>query len=303
MLPSYTKTYHSTPYPSISPSRPDLSAKDKVILVTGAGSGIGQATAIAFAQADAKALILCGRRTGALQDTKAKIEALQKTTHVLAIQLDVSDEDSVDEAFARVKEEVGKIDILINAAGHLGDMSFLKDMSLSNFWTSVEINLKGPFLVSRAFLRSTIPTATAPKTLILLSSIVGGLPSPQFIAGPQSYPISKIAEAKLAEALAAENTSHFRAYALQPGIVESAMSEKSVSMAPDPEATRAAYPWDEPELPARFMLWLCSKRGECVPSGRFLWINWDVDELEAKKEEMEKDSGLLTMGLMGWPFV
>lgn len=167
---------------------------------------------------------------------------------------------------------------------------------------SLEINVKGSFHVAQTFLRAFEPSGSHPKTLILLSSMVGHLPSSQLPGVPASYQVSKIAEAKLAESLATENPEHFRVYAMQPGIVDTSMSEKGVNMAADPEAARQSLLWDEPELPAGFMLWLASKRGECVPSGRFLWINWDVDELEERAEEMRGDDQLLTMGLMGWPF-
>lgn len=301
MWPSFTKTFHSKTYPSVSPTRPELSAKDKVILVTGAGSGIGKAVAIVFAQADARAVVLCGRRLEPLSKAQSEIEALGKGTRVRTLQLDVTDESKVQGVFEKIKGEFGEVDIVINSAGHLSEPGSLKETSTSNFWTSFEINVKGSFLLSQAFLRHCTSSLERPKTLLLLSSLICHFPASANISAPASYGISKLAEAKLAEYVAAEASPGFRAYALHPGNVVTDMSDRSVAMAPDPEGLRAALEWDDAELSAGFMLWLSSKRGECIPSGRFLWINWDVDELEESSENW-KDPNLLTMGLHGWSY-
>lgn len=137
-----------------------------------------------------------------------------------------------------------------------------------------------------------------------MSSFICHLLATQSTTAPADYAISKLAEAKLIEYIASEHSKDtnpsFRAYAVQPGVVLTDMSSRSLDMAPP--GTKEALTWDEPELSAGFFVWLASGKGRCVPSGRFLWVNWDVEEFEARKEELEKDEGLLTMGLKGWPF-
>ncbi|KAH7397413.1 hypothetical protein BKA66DRAFT_454314 [Pyrenochaeta sp. MPI-SDFR-AT-0127] len=305
MFPSFTRTYHNRPYPSISPHRSELSAAGKVVLITGSGSGIGQATAITFAQAGASVIIVSGRRLGPLEETKRKINALGQATQVIVCQLDICDERNVTEVFGSVRQTIGEIDVVINGAGYLAEPGNIKDIDLNTFWNSFEVHVKGSFNIARAFLNHTTPSISRPKVLILLSSGNALLPAPQIVESrlsPASYGISKLAEAKLAEYISAENPSHFRAYALQPGIVETGMSSKSIEMTADPEGIRKSLTWDEPELSAGFMLWLSSRIGECVPSGRFLFANWDVDELEETAGVLEKDANLLTMGCVGWPF-
>lgn len=71
---SFTKTWHSTPYPLISPTRPALTAKNKNVVVTGGGTGIGNAIAIAFAQAGAKSVSILGRRREKLVTGMRNIE-------------------------------------------------------------------------------------------------------------------------------------------------------------------------------------------------------------------------------------
>ncbi|KAF2265556.1 NAD(P)-binding protein [Lojkania enalia] len=300
--PSFTSKFHKKAYPFISPTQPELSARGKVVLVTGSGSGIGQATAIEFAQADAKALILCGRRKDALEETKLKIDSHRKKVEVLIIPLDVSDEYQVPFAFQTAKSTFGDIDIVINSAGYFPDKGLLKDTSVSNFWTAFEVNMKGSFLVAQAFLRTCPPSEKHPKILIILSSALAVYPGSLMKSVPAAYPITKLAEFKFAEYLAVENPDNFRVYAIHPGVIDTDMSKRSIAMAPDPEALRTILNYEDVELSAGFMLWLCSERGRCMPSGRALWINWDVDELEARAHELKKDPFLLTIGVLGWPF-
>ncbi|MBA7491790.1 hypothetical protein ES702_02338 [subsurface metagenome] len=138
-----------------------------------------------------------------------------------------------------------------------------------------------------------------------MSSFICHLDAAASKTSPASYAISKLAQAKLAEYIAAEHAddpapNKFRAYAVQPGVVVTEMSDRSVEMAPP--GTRESLTWDEPELSGRFFVWLASGRGACVPSGKFLWVNWDVEELEGRAEELRGDSTVLTQTLKGWPF-
>lgn len=59
---------------------------------------------------------------------------------------------------------------------------------------------------------------------------------------------------------------------------------------------------DDPELPANFMVWLASGEGNFLKSGRFLWANWDVEELKSRKAEIEANESLFRITIGGWPF-
>lgn len=142
MFASFTKMFHNKIYPSVSLTRPEIAATRKIVLITGAGSDIGQATVIAFAHAGAKAIILCGRRAGHLEDTREKIKNVNNRAKVLTIKLDVTIEASVISAFEGVKQEVGELDIVINAAGYRADVGKAKDTTVDNFW-------KGPLRAPR----------------------------------------------------------------------------------------------------------------------------------------------------------
>ena len=89
-----------------------------------------------------------------------------------------------------------------------------------------------------------------------------------------------------------------RAYSVHPGIIETEMSQKSAAMAEEP----LNLEWDDVNLASDFMVWLSSSEGKVVvPSGRFLWANWDVEELKARKDEMWNNPVAMTVGLCDAP--
>lgn len=296
---SFTRTMHHRPYAAIDPSIPALSARNRIVLVTGAGSGIGQATAIAFAQADARTIVLTGRRSGPLGETKAKIESAGLKCETVIETLDVSSEPDVERVFDTVLTHYGPIDICVHAAGHLAEKGKLTETTLSNYWDTFEVNVKGAFLINHAFLNQTGEDEKE-RILIHINTSLAHMHPTQSV-GPASYAISKLAQAKMIEHSAAENAHRkFRTYAVHPGIISTEMSERTMDMLPP--GTRDYIRWDVPELPAHFFVWLASSKGACIPSGRFLWANWDVEELETRQDEILSNPLALTQVLHGWPF-
>src|SRR5436305_6345821 len=97
---SFTKTWHNKPYASISPSRPELSAKGKNVVVTGGGTGIGKAIAIAFARAGAASVSIRGRRIDRLKSAVKDITAasVNSDTSVLFQTADLTKREQVDSA-------------------------------------------------------------------------------------------------------------------------------------------------------------------------------------------------------------
>jgi len=116
----------------------------KVAMVTGAGSGIGRACAIALGKAG-YSVVLAGRRIDALQDT-AKL----MSGEILCFSADVSDPKSVAELFAATKQKFARLDVLFNNAG-IGAPGtvLLEDLSFEQWQTVVNVNLTGPFLCTQ----------------------------------------------------------------------------------------------------------------------------------------------------------
>jgi NAD(P)-dependent dehydrogenase (short-subunit alcohol dehydrogenase family) len=117
----------------------------KIALVTGAGSGVGRASALALAEAG-WSVALVGRRQDALEET-AKLGPADR---FLALSTDVSKPDSVDAAFAKVGERWGRLDLLFNNAGSGTPALPIDEISVEQWLTVVGVNLTGSFLCARA---------------------------------------------------------------------------------------------------------------------------------------------------------
>ncbi|KAJ4395937.1 hypothetical protein N0V93_000153 [Gnomoniopsis smithogilvyi] len=123
-------------------------------LVTGAGSGIGRACALAFAREGSAGVALVDLNTRGLEETKAQIERLgpgDKTRRVLVHTLSVADEDAVNTAIQSTVTEFGRLDYVVSAAGiamkHKGGAAFAET---SDWQRIIDVNLTGSFYVLRA---------------------------------------------------------------------------------------------------------------------------------------------------------
>ncbi|KAL4799124.1 putative NADP(+)-dependent dehydrogenase [Aspergillus venezuelensis] len=286
-LPSLTPTWHNASYPAISSSRPELSAAGKTVIVTGAGSGIGRATVLSFARAGASKIILIGRTETKLQETQRLLAATTTSAHIHAC--DVADAKRM----AEVARAVGTWDILVLVAEYISTPGGIGDHSVGEWWRSIETNLKGSLVPFKALLSTANPSHAAVigySAAITFPASVG--------QGLSSYAISKLSIVKLIEYIAEENPTIFAA-ALHPGIVETDILKQTGA---DP----AALPLDSAnqclvDLSGDFAVWLVSEEAAFL-NGRYVWANWDVDELRSKSSEIQAGQ-LLRAGIAGWPFI
>ncbi|MGO4677245.1 SDR family oxidoreductase, partial [Bosea sp. 2YAB26] len=124
-----------------------MSGHNKVAIITGAGSGVGRAVAIAFLK-DGYRTVLAGRRVDALEET-IKLSGAP-AAQALAVSTDVTDQASVKNLFARTKETFGRLDVLFNNAGvNAPGGILLEDLSLEQWQAVVDTNLTGPFLCTQ----------------------------------------------------------------------------------------------------------------------------------------------------------
>lgn len=121
----------------------------KIALVTGAGSGIGRASAIALARAGF-AVALAGRRPDALEETAAMIGPEGET---LVTPADMGTPDAVRDVFRRVKERFGRLDVLFNNAGIGAPGVPIEDLTFEQWKAVVDINLTGAFLCTQEAVR------------------------------------------------------------------------------------------------------------------------------------------------------
>ncbi|KAL7922776.1 NAD(P)-binding protein [Trichoderma austrokoningii] len=283
-VPTYTKVFHHEPYAAILPTRPELSTQGKHVVITGAGTGIGVAIALSFAQSGASSIALLGRTEVTLLKTKQAVNAICPETAVHIVTADVADEASVRAALDKYASIAGKkLDILVANAGVFPDPETLLDTDASLWWSGFEINVRGQFNLVRAF----VPLAENKATIIHVTTSVVQFP---FVPGSSSYHGSKMAGSKIFDYLHHENPD-LRVLQFHPGVVQTSMSQKSF----DRGIPRPVM--DDASLPGAFAVWCASADSERL-RGKFLWANWDVDELKAKELQGTQQ---LTMGLLGWP--
>jgi NAD(P)-dependent dehydrogenase (short-subunit alcohol dehydrogenase family) len=127
---------------------PDSKSNGKVALVTGAGTGIGKAVALALLR-EGYSVALVGRRPEPLNEVAKE----SGTDRALALPTDVSKPESVAAAFAKVKETFGRLDLLFNNAGVGAPPVNLEDITFEQWTNVVNINLTGSFLCAQAAIR------------------------------------------------------------------------------------------------------------------------------------------------------
>jgi NAD(P)-dependent dehydrogenase (short-subunit alcohol dehydrogenase family) len=126
-----------------------MSSNTKIAVITGAGSGIGKATALAFLN-DGYRVALAGRRRDALEDTVKG--SGNKASNALVIPTDVSDPASVANLFTKTRDKFGRIDVVFNNAGVFAPGLALEDLSFEQWKNVIDINLTGTFLcIQEAF--------------------------------------------------------------------------------------------------------------------------------------------------------
>ena len=138
----------------------------KVAFVTGATSGIGQACAIAFAAAGAKAVCV-GRKAEALQNVEQKIRELG--TEALTIAADLSREEEAKRAIQQAIEVFGGIDVLVNAAGHISNGT-IENTSLEAWDKMMNVNVRASFQLMQTALPSLIERR---GNIVNVSSVAG----------------------------------------------------------------------------------------------------------------------------------
>src|SRR5690242_16758823 len=119
--------------------------KEKIALVTGAGTGVGRAASLALMRAGFT-VVLAGRRMDKLEETRKLGEGVGKSLPVTA---DMTDPASIAALFAKVMETYGRLDVLFNNAGMGAPAIPFEDLSLAQWQAVVNTNLTGPFLCTQ----------------------------------------------------------------------------------------------------------------------------------------------------------
>jgi NAD(P)-dependent dehydrogenase (short-subunit alcohol dehydrogenase family) len=131
---------------------PALKFSDKIVVITGSGTGIGQAIAKKFAERGASIIILGRRKEPLDKTTEILVDIMKKVGSSGTVRsfsgVDVSDENGINEMFSNIKQEFGKVDIIVNNAGVSGPVKTFTNASFKDFKDCVAIHLTGTFWTS-----------------------------------------------------------------------------------------------------------------------------------------------------------
>ena len=190
----FTSTIHNDSYPEIDPAKANFSGK--AVFITGGSKGLGRSMALSFAKAGAS-YIAVGARSDMSQLTKdieeAAVSAHREAPKFLPIKLDVANEQSVQNAADEVDKKFGKLDIVVNNAGILGNFGLIADSKPDDWGQVLDINLRGPYLITRAFLPILLKGEM--KYVVNVTSVAAHLTNPTLSA----YQVSKLGLLRLSQ--------------------------------------------------------------------------------------------------------
>jgi NAD(P)-dependent dehydrogenase (short-subunit alcohol dehydrogenase family) len=187
--------------------------KDRVAIVTGAGTGIGRGIAVLFAQEGAN-VVVTGRRKELLDETLDEIKAAGGA-EAIAIPGDVSDEAEVDRLFEETASRFGPVDVLVNNAAIAGEIGNIWELSLDGWNETIKINLTGPWLCTRAAAKAMMPRRSG--KIINIGSISGKRP----LATRTPYTSSKLGLVGLTKTAAVELGEYgINVNNISPGAIE-----------------------------------------------------------------------------------
>ena len=284
--PNSAITRHKDTYPFISPSKHKGTLTDRTVLITGAGRGIGRATALAFAVAGAN--VACLSRTyNDLENVSNELRSLGAKLFIF--QCDVTDPLQPNLAIKAVEERFGAVDILINNAGTSRISTMEHETNFEVPWKVVETNLRGPL----AFTHAVTPGMAARGKGIIINvvSALAVTDPPYFWA----YSAAKAGMIRATHILDKElRPKGIRIYAVHPGMVadttlgigalnETAM-EKDTHLAGFMKEFIPSM-GDHLALPADTFVALCAEEDAHLLSGRYVDSCQDLAEvLNAAKD-------------------
>ena len=196
-----------------------MSLKDKVCIVTGGGSGIGRSSALMMAREGAR-VVLVGRTASKVEDVKTEVASAGGVAE--AFPLDVADHDAVTQMATAVLEGFGRIDVLVNNAGHSSPHRRLMSTPPQEIRSVIDSNLVGTIFCTQAVMPAMLEAGEG--TIINVSSLAGSNPG---LIGGMVYSAAKAAVINFTGFLNAEfRHTGVRASVVIPGEIDTPIMDK-----------------------------------------------------------------------------
>jgi 3-hydroxy acid dehydrogenase / malonic semialdehyde reductase len=187
----------------------------RIVLITGATSGIGEATALMLAENNFK-LILCGRRTDRLEALKNK---LSSATEVYTLSFDVRDRKEVQHAIASLPTSWKQVDVLVNSAGNAHGLDPIQSGNVDDWDAMIDINVKGLLYVCH----EVVPAMAERKSGHIIN--IGSIAGKEVYPNGNVYSASKFAVDALSRGMRIDlNASGVKVTSINPGMVETEFS-------------------------------------------------------------------------------
>lgn len=278
-------------YPFIDPSRFAGKLKGKVVIITGASSGVGKTSAHAFAAAGASVACVA-RRQAELEAIVQELKAAREI-NAIAVTADVCDPPSARHIIETVESELGPPDVILNCAGITRFGTLAAETDFETWWRVVNVNLRGLAALIHAGLPSMIRRGSG--VVMSVTSTSGS----QNIPYNTAYATSKAAVIKLHQDLAVELRRHgIVSFSVHPGTIATDLSKSpeainmaSVNEEPDMQQALQAFgdlKYQTPQLPAdTFVALFADERCKAL-SGKYIDAEQDLGTV---LDEIEKQDG------------
>lgn len=256
--------------------------RSQVAVVTGGGRGIGRVIAQQLAAAGV-AVAIVARTSDQLEQTASLIKTAGGS--VSAWAADVTDEKRINEIMAAVEESSGPITLLVNNAGRSSSSGPVWEGDPDEWWRDVEVNLRGPFLCTRAVLPGMISRRKG--RIVNIASNVGIRSAPYATA----YSCSKAALLRFTDSVAESvQALGVQVFAISPGWVWTEMTEHTVRVMKENVPDFEGIPESQvspPELAANLVVRLASGEADNL-TGRYIHVTDDLDELILTAAEIQE---------------
>ncbi|OCT53545.1 NAD(P)-binding protein [Cladophialophora carrionii] len=276
-----------------------------IVVVTGAGKGLGVYISLAYARAGVTGICISSRTQGDLDALEKQLVEVNPKLEILSSLCDTTKPEAVKSLAEQVRQKwKGRLDVVVANAGVISKYVYDVDpvtgeksnrrlprgiVEDDDFQRVIDINLLGSYYVAKYFTPILVApeNPSAVRSYIVMTSLASQLTQSNFV--PTAYNVAKLANNRMVEHMAEDHKAQgLLAFAVHPGAVLTPQTEH--------HSTQKGDAWDtlmseDIGLCGGWLTWLTKERRDWL-SGRYLAVTWDVDELQAKKDEIVNEDKL-----------